>query len=80
MSLVRSDGIIYATGLTFTYTPEPNPGARVSGGPPGYPQPQGDPQGQGSMLGAPQEPHPHAMAPHTPHTPHPNAFHAQGGL
>lgn len=25
MSLVRSDGIIYATGLTFTYTPEPGP-------------------------------------------------------
>lgn len=25
VSLVRSDGIIYATGLTFTYTPEPGP-------------------------------------------------------
>lgn len=25
MSLVRNDGIIYATGLTFTYTPEPGP-------------------------------------------------------
>lgn len=23
VSLVRNDGIIYATGLTFTYTPEP---------------------------------------------------------
>lgn len=27
VSLVRNDGIIYATGLTFTYTPEP-PGTR----------------------------------------------------
>lgn len=25
VSLVRTDGIIYATGLTFTYTPEPGP-------------------------------------------------------
>lgn len=25
ISLVRNDGIIYATGLTFTYTPEPGP-------------------------------------------------------
>ena len=25
VSLVRHDGIIYATGLTFTYTPEPGP-------------------------------------------------------
>jgi len=25
VTLVRSDGIIYATGLTFTYTPEPGP-------------------------------------------------------
>ncbi|XP_046408326.1 recombining binding protein suppressor of hairless-like isoform X2 [Ischnura elegans] len=25
VSLVRNDGIIYATGLTFTYTPEPGP-------------------------------------------------------
>ena len=23
--MVRNDGIIYATGLTFTYTPEPGP-------------------------------------------------------
>jgi len=27
VSLVRNDGIIYATGLTFTYTPEPGPRA-----------------------------------------------------
>lgn len=25
VTLVRNDGIIYATGLTFTYTPEPGP-------------------------------------------------------
>ena len=25
VTLVRNDGIIYATGLTFTYTPEPAP-------------------------------------------------------
>lgn len=28
--LVRSDGIIYSTGLTFTYTPEPGPRAHSS--------------------------------------------------
>ncbi|XP_014679463.1 PREDICTED: suppressor of hairless protein homolog, partial [Priapulus caudatus] len=28
VSLVRNDGIIYATGLTFTYTPEPGPRPR----------------------------------------------------
>ena len=27
VSLVRNDGVIYATGLTFTYTPEPGPRA-----------------------------------------------------
>lgn len=27
ISLVRNDGIIYATGLSFTYTPEPGPRA-----------------------------------------------------
>jgi len=30
VSLVRNDGIIYATGLTFTYTPEPGPRNRVT--------------------------------------------------
>ena len=25
VALVRNDGIIYSTGLTFTYTPEPRP-------------------------------------------------------
>ena len=25
VTLVRNDGIIYSTGLTFTYTPEPGP-------------------------------------------------------
>ncbi|CAL8086827.1 unnamed protein product [Orchesella dallaii] len=29
VSLVREDGIIYATGLTFVYTPEPGPHAHV---------------------------------------------------
>ncbi|XP_043204740.1 recombining binding protein suppressor of hairless-like isoform X1 [Amphibalanus amphitrite] len=29
--LVRNDGVIYATGLTFTYTPEPGPRPHVSG-------------------------------------------------
>merc|ERR1719468_1189943 len=29
VTLVRNDGIIYSTGLTFTYTPEPGPGASV---------------------------------------------------
>lgn len=29
VSLVRSDGIIYSTGLTFTYTPEPGPRQHV---------------------------------------------------
>ena len=28
VTLVRSDGVIYATGLTFTYTPEPGPRAK----------------------------------------------------
>lgn len=28
VSLVRHDGIIYSTGLTFTYTPEPGPRQR----------------------------------------------------
>ncbi|CAG0879826.1 unnamed protein product, partial [Cyprideis torosa] len=30
VSLVRTDGVIYATGLTFTYTPEPGPRPHVS--------------------------------------------------
>ena len=30
VSLVRNDGVIYATGLTFTYTPEPGPRSKVS--------------------------------------------------
>ncbi|XP_052865830.1 recombining binding protein suppressor of hairless [Anopheles cruzii] len=31
ISLVRNDGIIYATGLTFTYTPEPGPRPQCPG-------------------------------------------------
>ena len=30
VSLVRNDGVIYATGLTFTYTPEPGPRSKSS--------------------------------------------------
>ena len=30
VSLVRNDGVIYATGLSFTYTPEPGPRAHCS--------------------------------------------------
>ncbi|KAK3914657.1 Suppressor of hairless protein [Frankliniella fusca] len=86
VSLVRSDGIIYATGLTFTYTPEPNPGARVPGGVPGgpasYPQadqqghahpqgPQGH-QGQGGMLG------PQGQGQGQGQEPHPHAMAAHG--
>ena len=75
VSLVRSDGIIYATGLTFTYTPEPNPGTRGGAAPQGYPQAD-----QGGMLSATHDPH----GPHGPSHgmgPHSNTFHAQqGGL
>ncbi len=47
VSLVRNDGIIYATGLTFTYTPEPGPRPHTTqaetimrpGGVPGLPSP-----------------------------------------
>ena len=30
LALVRQDGVIYATGLTFTYIPEPGPRLRSS--------------------------------------------------
>ena len=30
VTLVRNDGIIYSTGLTFTYTPEPGPRAHIN--------------------------------------------------
>jgi len=30
VSLVRNDGVIYATGLTFTYTPEPGPRSKCT--------------------------------------------------
>ena len=30
VSLVRNDGVIYATGLTFTYTPEPGPRSKCN--------------------------------------------------
>ena len=31
VSLVRNDGVIYATGLSFTYTPEPGPRSKSNG-------------------------------------------------
>lgn len=85
VSLVRSDGIIYATGLTFTYTPEPNPNQGARGAhagtapPPAYSQAGADPQGQPGMLTGPQGQGPESHPGH-PMGPHANAFHPQGGL